>query len=243
MGLRNKYVSVIIVAAGMGKRMKSNINKQYILLKDKPILAYTIDRFDKSSLVDEIIVVTRKEEIAYCEKEIVKKYKFKKVTKIIAGGEERQNSVYNGLKETNKICDVVLIHDGVRPFIKNTDIKNNIEGAIEYGACVTGVPVKDTIKVVDEDNNIVDTPNRSKLWAVHTPQSFVYDMIMSAHEESIRRNIFATDDSMLVEKLGYKVKIIHGTYNNIKITTPEDLKFAETILDGDKEFSMKGGNY
>lgn len=225
-----KYVSAIIAASGIGKRMGSKISKQYILLEEKPILAYTIEKFNNNEYIDEIVIVIREEDREYCFNEIIEKYGFKKVSKIVGGGLERQDSVYNGLMAVNNKCDIVLIHDGVRPFVRNEDIDNSIKGAEKYNACVLGTPVKDTIKVVDEKKQIIDTPNRSNLWAVSTPQSFSYDLILRAYEEAKTNQILATDDSMLVERLGYKVKIIEGAYSNIKITTQEDLKFAEVLL-------------
>ncbi len=225
-----RYISVVLAASGMGKRMNSNINKQYLLLKEKPILAYTIEKFDNNEYIDEIVVVAREEEKEYCIREVVKKYDFRKVTNVVGGGAERQDSVYKGLLAVNSLCSIVLIHDGVRPFIRNKDIFNSIDGVIKYNACVIGTPVKDTIKMVDMDKDIIDTPNRNNLWSVQTPQSFSYKLILKAYEEAIQKKLIATDDSMLVEKLGYKVKMIEGSYSNIKITTPEDLKFAELLL-------------
>ena len=231
MSYNEKLVSVVIVAAGLGKRMKSKINKQYLLLKDKPILAHTIKAFEENKYVDEIIVTTRSDEREYCKENIVEKYGFKKVEAIVSGSVERQDSVYNGLKSCNKETSVVLIHDGVRPFIKDQEISDIIHETIEKDACVTGVKVKDTIKIIDNDNFIIDTPNRENLWAVHTPQAFSYELILGAHEKCKREEWIVTDDSMLVEKLGIKVKMLEGSYDNIKITSPEDLYVAESILE------------
>ncbi len=210
--------------------MNSNTNKQFILLKEKPILAYTIEKFDNNEYIDEIIIVAREEEKEYCLNEVVKKYGFRKVTKIVGGGAERQDSVYKGLLAVNSSCGIVIIHDGVRPFVRDEDITNSIDGVVKYKACVIGTPVKDTIKIVNMEKDIIDTPSRGTLWAVQTPQAFAYDIILKAYNEAIRNKIIATDDSMLVEELGYKVKIIEGSYSNIKITTPEDLKLAELLL-------------
>lgn len=225
-----RYISVVIAASGIGKRMNSNINKQYLLLKEKPILAYTIEKFEDNKYIDEIVVVAREDEREYCLNEVINKYNFKKVTNIVGGGAERQDSVYKGLLAVNNLCSIVLIHDGVRPFLRNEDILNSIDGVINYDACVIGTPVKDTIKIVDINKDIIDTPDRNSLWAVQTPQSFSYKLILKAYQEAIQEKITATDDSMLVEKLGYKVKMIEGSYSNIKITTPEDLKLAELLL-------------
>ncbi|SCG84133.1 2-C-methyl-D-erythritol 4-phosphate cytidylyltransferase [Proteiniborus sp. DW1] len=230
MSYNGKYISVVLPASGIGKRMNSSINKQFILLKDKPILAYTIEKFDNNEYIDEIVVVAREEEKEYCFNEVVKKYGFRKVTNIVGGGTERQDSVYKGLLAVNGSCDIVLIHDGVRPFVRDEDIINSIKGVIKHKACVIGTPVKDTIKKVNVEGDIIDTPERSTLWAVQTPQSFSYDIILKAYDYAIKSKIIGTDDSMLVEKLGYKVKIIEGSYSNIKITTPEDLKLAQLLL-------------
>jgi 2-C-methyl-D-erythritol 4-phosphate cytidylyltransferase len=230
MSYKNRFVSVIVPAAGMGKRMNSEKNKVFIFLNNKPVLAHTLEKFEDCEYVDEIILVVKKNEVDYCLEEIVMKYGFKKVKKVVKGGKERQDSVYNGLLAIDKKCDVVLVHDGARPFIEKKSIVNGIRGAIEHGACVVGVPVKDTIKVVNSDNYIIDTPKRSTLWAVQTPQCFSYDIIMEAYENARKNSIIATDDSMLVENIGYKVKMIMGSYTNIKLTTPEDMKFGEVIL-------------
>lgn len=227
----NHYVSVIIAAAGMSHRMGSKINKQFINLKNKPILAHTIEKFERCSLVDEIIVVAREEEIEYCRKEIVKRYNFNKVSKIVRGGKERQDSVYNGILALNERASLVLSHDGARPFIKIKDIVAGIKGAAEYGACVVGVPVKDTIKVVEEGNNIKNTPNRSLLWIAQTPQCFKKEIILEGYKKAINDNFLATDDSALVERIGIEVKMVMGSYDNIKITTPEDLAIGETFLE------------
>lgn len=229
MNFKDKYISVVIPAAGMGKRMESSINKQFLLINDKPILAHTIEKFCNEEYIDEIILVAREDEVKTCRELIIDKYGYKKVNKVIAGGNERRDSVYNGLREVNKNCDIVIVHDGARPFVSSESIVNSIEGAIRDKACVVGVPVKDTIKIIDENYNIIDTPKRDRLWAVQTPQTFSYKLLVEAYEQSIKEGYEATDDSMIVEKMGYKVKMIMGGYDNIKITTPEDLKLGEVI--------------
>lgn len=223
--------SVIIVAAGSGKRMKSAIAKQYIELKGRTILSYTVETFEKSDYIDEIILVTSSEAIDYVNKNIVQKYNFKKVKAVVEGGKERQDSVYNGLKNVSNDCDVVLIHDGVRPFVGDSYIAKLESIAMEFGACVLGAPVKDTIKVCNSEGYITDTPERSTLWLAQTPQCFKYDIIMKAYEKAYNEGYTGTDDSMLVEKTGVKVKMVEGDYNNIKITTPEDLYIGEVILE------------
>ncbi|GKZ04117.1 MULTISPECIES: 2-C-methyl-D-erythritol 4-phosphate cytidylyltransferase [Paraclostridium] len=220
---------VVIVAAGTGSRMKKDINKQFIKLKNKEIVAHTIEKFYNSENIDDIVVVIREDEEEYFNKNIKEKYGFTNI-KVAHGGNERQDSVFNGIKMLKKECDVVLIHDGARPFVTDDIIKRSINKANEHNAIVVGVKVKDTIKVVSDNGNIVDTPNRSYLWAVQTPQVFKYDIITKAYEDAYNNNYYGTDDAMLVERIGYNVKMIEGSYNNIKITTQEDLEFGEQIL-------------
>jgi len=226
---KGHYVSAIIAAAGMSNRMKSKINKQFININGKPILAHTLEKFQRCKYVDEIIVVAREDEINYCKKEIVKRFGFNKVTKIVRGGKERQDSVYNGILALNGKTDIVVSHDGARPFVKVKNIVDSIRGAVKYGACVIGTPVKDTIKVV-KDENIDHTPKRDVLWAAQTPQTFKKEILMEGYKKAIEDNFVGTDDSVLVERLGINVKMIMGSYENIKITTPEDIIIAESML-------------
>ena len=220
---------VVIVAAGTGNRINMVINKQFIKLEWKEIIYYTIEKFYKNKNIEDIVVVVKEEEAEFFRKKILDKYNFKNI-KIAYGGKERQDSVYNGLKSLDKNCDIVLIHDGARPFVSDKIINKSIEEARENKAIVVGVPVKDTIKVIDHDNNIVDTPNRSLLWAVQTPQTFDYNLLIKSYEDAFKDNFYGTDDAMLVERIGYKVKMVEGSYNNIKITTQEDLNLGNQIL-------------
>ena len=220
---------VVIVAAGTGSRMNMGINKQFIKLEGKEIIAYTIEKFYNNSNIEDIVVVVKEDESEFFKKEILDKYNFKNV-KIAYGGKERQDSVYNGLKLLDEKCDVVLIHNGARPFVSDKIIDKSIEEAKEHKAIVVGVPVKDTIKVIDNDKNIVDTPNRSVLWAVQTPQTFDYNILIDAYKDAFKNKFYGTDDAMLVERIGYKVKMLEGSYNNIKITTQEDLNIGSQIL-------------
>ena len=220
---------VVIVAAGTGSRMNMGINKQFIKLEGKEIIAYTIEKFYNNSNIEDIVVVVKEDESEFFKKEILDKYNFKNV-KIAYGGKERQDSVYNGLKLLDEKCDVVLIHDGARPFVSDKIIDKSIEEAKEHKAIVVGVPVKDTIKVIDNDKNIVDKPNRSVLWAVQTPQTFDYNILIDAYKDAFKNKFYGTDDAMLVERIGYKVKMLEGSYNNIKITTQEDLNIGSQIL-------------
>lgn len=223
-------VTAIIAAAGQGRRMAAPINKQFLLLKDKPVLAHTLEVFDKHPLIDNIIVVTSAKELETCRTEVLLKYNFKKDIKLVIGGQERQDSVYNGLKEV-KDSGLVIIHDGARPFLSGDMISNLIKEAQEVRGVIVGVPVKDTIKVVGEDNFVQHTPDRSKLWKVQTPQCFEYNLLLKAHEEARREKFYGTDDASLIERLGIEIKMIEGSYENIKITTIEDLILGEAILE------------
>ena len=221
--------SVVIVSAGRGSRMKADINKQFLKLQNKEVIAHTIDKFYNNENIGEIIVVVREDEAEFFKINIIEKYGYKNI-KIAFGGSERQDSVYNGLKMVDENCKIVLIHDGARPFVNNETIDSAIESAKENKCVIVGVPVKDTIKVIDENNNVCDTPDRSTLWSIQTPQVFDYSLIMKAHEKAREDNYYGTDDSMLMEYFGQKVKVVEGSYNNIKITTTEDLKIGEEIL-------------
>ncbi len=226
--------SVVIVSAGRGSRMKADINKQFLKLKGKEVIAHTIDKFYNNKNIDEIVVVVKEDEADFFRRNIIDKYGYKNI-KIAFGGKERQDSVFNGLKAVNERCDIVLIHDGARPFVTDEIIKNSIECAKKNKCVIVGVPVKDTIKIINKDNEVCDTPNRSTLWSIQTPQVFEYLSIIKAHKIAKEKSYYGTDDSMLMEYLGYNVKVIEGSYNNIKITTPEDLKIGEEILNENKK--------
>ncbi|RDY22753.1 2-C-methyl-D-erythritol 4-phosphate cytidylyltransferase [Romboutsia maritimum] len=221
---------VIIVAAGSGSRMNANKNKQFIKINGKEIIAHTLEKFYNNKQINNVVVVIKKDELDYFNKEIINKYGFNNI-KIAFGGNERQDSVYNGLKMLDNNCKIVLIHDGARPFVTDDIIENSILKATENKAVVVGVPVKDTIKIVDEKGSIIDTPNRNTLWAVQTPQTFDYDILIKSYERAFKDEFYGTDDAMLVERIGYSVKMIKGSYNNIKITTPEDINIGTQILE------------
>lgn len=233
----NRKIYAIILSGGKGKRMGSSISKQYMMLNDRPILYYSLDSFEKSD-VDEVVVVVGKDDKEYVKSEIVDKYNLKKVKIITEGGAERYNSVYNGLMAIDGQMNMyinntyVLIHDGARPFISVEIINKTIHEVMKDNAVVVGVPAKDTIKIVNHLNDIVDTPDRSMLWQVQTPQAFSFPEIKAAYKKAIesdRKDL--TDDSMVMETFGgHTVKMIMGDYNNIKITTPEDLIFGSAIL-------------
>lgn len=217
----------IVLAAGQGKRMKSKVQKQFLLIQEKPVLYYTINAFETSPLISDIILVTGKDEIKYCQQEIIEKYGFMKVRKIVAGGKERYHSVHNGLQAVDE-ADYVLIHDGARPFVDDEIIERVCNEVKTHKACVVGMPVKDTIKIADEEGFAAQTPDRRKVWQVQTPQSFEYHLIKDAYERLLLEEPEGiTDDAMVVETMtNHKVKLVEGSYRNIKITTPEDLDIA-----------------
>lgn len=230
-------ITAIVLAAGSGSRMKSKTKKQFMEIKGKPVIWYSLFEFEKSR-VDEIILVTGKEDIDYCKKEIVEKYNLKKIKNVVAGGSERYESVYNGLKEVTG--NIVLIHDGARPLINNEIIERSIEGTIKSDACVIGVPVKDTIKRANKEGYIIDTPNRSELWITQTPQSFKTDLVKMAYKkmkeelEKGNTTLNITDDAMVVEEFTTnQVRFVQGDYKNIKVTTPEDIDIAELFIELD----------
>ena len=230
-------ITAIVLAAGSGSRMKSKTKKQFMEIKGKPVIWYSLFEFEKSK-VDEIILVTGKEDIDYCKKEIVEKYNLKKIKNVVAGGSERYESVYNGLKEVTG--NIVLIHDGARPLINNEIIERSIEGTIKSDACVVGVPVKDTIKRANKEGYIIDTPNRSELWITQTPQSFKTDLVKIAYKkmkeelEKGNTTLNITDDAMVVEEFTTnQVRFVQGDYKNIKVTTPEDIDIAELFIELD----------
>lgn len=223
--------TAIVLAAGQGKRMHSKIQKQFLEIGRKPILYYSMECFQKSPLIQDIILVTGEDMISYCQSEIVEKYGFTKVCKVTAGGKERYDSVYAGL-----LCcqdtDYVYIHDGARPFVTEEMIQRGYEAVKRTNACVMGMPSKDTVKLADPSGYIKETPDRKIVWNIQTPQIFSYDLIRGAYE-SIRKKDMSnvTDDAMVVEQeTGTKILLVEGSYQNIKITTPEDLAVAEAFL-------------
>ncbi|MBT1071316.1 2-C-methyl-D-erythritol 4-phosphate cytidylyltransferase [Pelotalea chapellei] len=222
----------LIPAAGMGKRMGASINKQYLLLDGRPILAHTLSVFEKCPLITGICLVTPADEIPYCREEVVKAGNFSKVIEIVPGGKERQNSVMNGLVALERHAsagDVILIHDGVRPFISADLLQQSIDVARSNDGALVAVPAKDTIKTVI-NGIVVDTPARETLWQAQTPQSFRFSVIHEAHRKAELDCFLGTDDASLVERSSGKVRIVRGDYHNIKITTPEDLVLAEAFL-------------
>ena len=230
--MADKKCTAIVLAAGQGKRMNSSIQKQFLEIKGYPVLYYSLKCFQDSPLIGEIVLVTSENEVSYCRSEIVKKYGFSKVTGIIAGGKERYDSVYAGLLACGE-CEYVFIHDGARPFISEEILERGLTGVQETGACVIGMPSKDTVKIADEDGFVKETPDRKNVWTIQTPQIFSYGLIRDAHESIRKKDMSAiTDDAMVVEQeTGVRVRLAEGSYQNIKITTPEDLVVAESFLE------------
>ena len=223
-------VVAIIPSAGKGKRMAHSVPKHFIRLEDKPVLAYTLEAFEKCPDVNQVLLVVRSGEEKYCLKEVVEKYQFRKVLKVVIGGERRQDSVYNGIKELDQDTDIVVVHDGVRPFVPPALISETIKLAMYVDGVVVALPVKDTIKEVTRDGLIKGTPNRDSLWFAQTPQTFKKRVLEEAFMRAFTDNFHGTDEASLVERMGGKVKIIEGSHENIKITTKEDLFYAELIL-------------
>ncbi len=233
---RKSRCGAVVLAAGAGKRMNSNTKKQFLELRGKPIIYYSLKAFQES-FVDEIVLVVSEEDIDYCKKEIVEQYAFSKVKHIVAGGKERYHSVAAGIQSMD-ICDYIFIHDGARPMLTSDILVRVYECVKEYDACVVGMPVKDTIKIADKNEYISQTPDRNLVWSIQTPQVFSYELIKKAYEELLinevglqEAGINITDDAMVVETFVQKpVKLVKGSYENIKITTPEDLKIADSFL-------------
>ena len=229
-----KKYAAIVLSAGSGSRMKSDIPKQYLPLIEKPVIYYSLMAFQNSP-VDEIILVSGANDIEYCRKEIVERYGLSKVTKIVAGGRERYDSVYEGLCATD--AEYVLIHDGARPVLTSDLIDRMIQGVETTGACIAAMPVKDTIKLLDEHKQVASTPDRKHLWMVQTPQCFARTLLEESYEilkckQKAGENVpDITDDAMIVEyATGKKITLVEGAYTNLKITTPEDLAVAEIFL-------------
>lgn len=233
---KQKKTAAVVLAAGRGKRMHTEVAKQYLPIDGKPLLCYSLEAFENSS-VDQIVLVTGEEDLNYCRREIVEKFGFKKVKQIVAGGKERYHSVFSGLTALSERLgpeDIVLIHDGARPMVDEGIINRTIADAEQYGAAVAAMPVKDTIKVADRDGFSNATLDRSTLWQIQTPQTFCFGLIYAAYskllsDESLQKGI--TDDAMVVEAFSsVKVKLTEGSYRNIKVTTPEDILIAECLL-------------
>jgi 2-C-methyl-D-erythritol 4-phosphate cytidylyltransferase len=223
-----KSISAIVPAAGLGKRFGSGTNKPFHPLLDKPLIVWTLELFELIEEIEEVIPVLKESDMA-AGVEIFEKYNLSKIKRVAPGGDERQDSVYNGLRLLKDDAGLVIIHDGARPLIDRATVMATINSITGFDGAVVGVPVKDTIKEA-EKNIVKRTLKRETLWAIQTPQVFRYDSIMNAYDNAIAENYYSTDDSALIERMGGTVNIVMGSYENIKITTPEDMHIAEFLL-------------
>jgi 2-C-methyl-D-erythritol 4-phosphate cytidylyltransferase len=224
----NKFTAIVL-AAGSGKRMEQEIPKQYMRLGDAPLMVHCLRTFQESK-VTQIVLVVSPGDIEKCRKEIIEKYRITKCVAIVEGGEERYDSVYAGLQAIND--GYVLIHDCARAFVSVDIIHRCMSAVALYESCVVGMPSKDTVKLTDDHRKVLSTPDRSNVWIVQTPQCFEYNLIKGAYDKVIAdANTNITDDAMIVEMAtNHDVHMIQGSYFNIKVTTPEDLAFGESIL-------------
>lgn len=226
----------IVLSAGKGKRMNSQTAKQYLHIKGRPVIYYALKTFQDCPFIDEIILIAGEEDKEFCRHGIVEKYGLDKVAQIVSGGKERFHSVYNGLMAAGE-CDFVYIHDGARPFVTLSMLERLRKAVEEYHACVAGMPVKDTIKISDEDGFCASTPKRALVWQIQTPQVFCHSLVKDAYQKLMDAlasgiDLAVTDDAMVVECMTeHKVKLVEGSYLNLKITTPEDMKTAEIFLE------------
>ncbi|PKM79662.1 MAG: 2-C-methyl-D-erythritol 4-phosphate cytidylyltransferase [Firmicutes bacterium HGW-Firmicutes-14] len=223
-------ITAVIPAAGQGRRMKSYLNKQFLLLKGMPIIVHTLRVFQAATVIDEIILVCGEGEDGYYRKEILHNFEINKPTRVLTGGRERQDSVFRGLCGVSGDSGYVMVHDGARPLVTVEMISRLVDEVKQCKAVVAGVPVKDTIKRTDAGGIITETLQRERLWSIQTPQVFARDLLTRAHEQARAVDFYGTDDAALVERMGVPVKVVPGSYDNIKITTPEDILIAETIL-------------
>jgi len=220
----------IILAGGAGKRMGAATNKQFLLIDNKPIIVHTLQIFEECRAVDGIYLVVNQKDLPMIQEEILETYRFNKVLKLVIGGRLRQDSVRNGLEAIENPCDIVIIHDGARPFVSPSFIDKGIFLMEVFDAVIPALPVKDTIKIVSKEGFVQKTLERDSLWHIQTPQTFKYDLITKAYREGAAKKLYGYDDATFLEHMGKKVKVIEGSPYNIKITTPEDLIIARGML-------------
>jgi len=224
----------IILAGGTGKRMGTSINKQFLLLDGRPIIVHTMQVFEECRAIDGFYLVVNQKDIPFIQEEILETYKFQKLIKLVVGGRLRQDSVMNGLEAIKPPCDIVVIHDGARPFISPSFIEKGVSLMEMFEAVIPALHVKDTVKLISKEGFVVKTLERDSLWYVQTPQIFRYELILKGYRDGMAKKIFGYDDATFVEYLGKKVKVIEGSPYNIKITTPEDLVIARGLVKGFK---------
>lgn len=248
--MEKKRCTAVVLAAGSGSRMKSGTAKQFMLFRGKPLLYYALQTMEQSNIIDDCILVTGEDSIAWVKKEIVEKYHFRKVAAVIAGGVERYASVANAMRHIasenmaiQNRAGYLFVHDGARPFVTEKILRDTYEAVQKYGACVSAVRSKDTVKIADKEDFVKETPDRFYVWNMHTPQVFETELIIKAYaalekniEKLRREGVPVTDDAMVVEYFtDRKVKLVEGSYENIKLTTPEDLAAAEWIFEKNRE--------
>jgi 2-C-methyl-D-erythritol 4-phosphate cytidylyltransferase len=222
--------AAVVPAAGTGSRMGAQVPKQYLLLGGIPLLGHALKVLDSSPVIQSIVLVAGAGEEEFCRKNVVKELGIRKIKAIVTGGRERQDSVYSGILALSPETDLVVIHDGARPLLSSAELLAVVEAAVGYGAATLAVPVKDTVKMAGGDGLVAQTLPRERLWLTQTPQAFRRDLILRAHRAAREANHLGTDDAGLVERLGFPVKLVPGSYRNIKVTTPEDLIIASALL-------------
>lgn len=230
--LANKHVAALIPAAGSGRRMGGRVAKQYLQLRGREILAYTLDIFETCPVIDEVWLIVAAGHQDFCQQAIVERYGFTKVRGIVVGGETRQDSVWRGLQQVPPACDIVVVHDGVRPLVTEAILQETIQSAATCGAAIVAVPVHDTLKRVSETGIVEVTVPREGLWRVQTPQAFHCDLLQSAFQQARERGVIVTDEAGLIEAFGHPVQVVLGAESNVKITTPYDLSFCEHFMRG-----------
>lgn len=228
--MKKEYCTAVVLAAGQGKRMGTKVQKQYLEIGGYPILYYSLKAFQESPLIDEIVLVVGAGQEMYCRENVLEGHDFSKIKHIVEGGAERYHSVWNALQVIDG--GYVFIHDGARPFVTQEIIGRAYDSVLEHKACVVGMPVKDTIKLADDQENVADTPDRSRLWMIQTPQVFETALVKGAYSLLMSESqIQVTDDAMVVESMtAHPVKLVRGSYENIKVTTPEDLEIGEVFV-------------
>ena len=220
----------LVPAAGRGLRMGGSVPKQFLALGGQPLILHSLRVLQASSVIDEIILAVPQNEMDYCLKEIVAKHHFTKVTKVVPGGHERQDSVRHALEAVHEDVDVVLVHDAVRPFLTEPMVEGVVKGARAKGGAIIALPMKDTVKQVGTDHVIERTVDRQSLWLAQTPQAFRRDWLLAAHRKAHAEGVRATDDAYLIEWAGHSVSVVEGSGENIKVTRPEDMVIGEAIL-------------
>lgn len=229
--LTNRRVAALIPAAGSGQRMGGAMPKPYLLLGGREILARTLNVFETCSAVHDIWVIASADQQAYCRQRIVERYGFGKVRGVVAGGDERQASVWRGLQQLAPEIDLVVIHDGVRPFVSHGLIEEALQGAVQHGAAIAAVPLTDTIKRVSQQGQVEATMPREHVWRIQTPQAFRRQLLHQAFEQAWKQRLMATDEAGLIEAYGHPVYVVQGSEQNIKITTPDDLAMCERFIE------------